>query len=765
MQKKLHFLIMTVLLLCTPLPLFSAQAQSFISDGNTIFLPAVLKTDPVSLTVIQQIAQAVVSGRITAEQGLIYQVFAIFGDPRLPAEFSGGSVGEDGDGVLMDAAARWDSLSESAKSTLRPFLIAPNQPGTWFNPTPDAGSTRPGGVPADGTSPSAYWSSISSASHPVRFYWPTGSAPGQAMAVGLRAAMDQKIWNNLTTNMGGKTPLLSTNGTLEVFVWHSYRQMDGVIVPFDPNWGGATVRPSCANAVGTIYMPINRPLGDEFTPGAIQSLAHEFMHTLQYAYAESDCDAYKWLREGTAKWAEDYVYHYADSEHPRAKDYLSKPNLRLDDPSTNTRYYGTWLLPYYLTHKLGQPDFVRLLWEKSETTANSFEAMYQSITEGIRDFFWAWYLPSLWNLAPYDAYYQKDDSLTDTVKAEDPNPIPVTLTNGIFTHPLGDDLKLGAARFTHFTFSDSSVRSFAVLNGIGKNLTKEDAVTWGNWDVTTGDQAYYGEELPADQAKGATLVLMLKAAGQDWQPFYLSYASLERESFAYCFDSQTKIDEMVVIQSNADWTHPDRVLSHQGDPSTVVATNIPCWKLQGTSKVTFFTAASEGQGVTEVYSANVTYGMPSAIPVPPVYGLNFFTYPEVSLTLLSADVNWTVSGSSGKCVYSGSGSYHVDEQPGAGSQYIYLFSGILAGGPSYRGYQGQGDQDESVQITYSITGEDCPGSATESAAWFLEIPITEDRAHIKVPPGGGALSGSYKRTVSWGDDYTLLEWNLNPQKK
>ena len=478
-----------------------------------------------------------------------------------------------------------------------------------------------------------------------------------------------------------------------------------------------------------------------------------------------DGAAYKWLREGTAKWAEDFVYHKANSEHPRAIDYLSEPNLRLDAPSNTTRYYGTWLLPYYITHKLGQADFVRLLWEQSETTANSFLALYQAIPAGLRDYFWSQYLPSLWNLAPYDTYYKNDDSLSNSVTAEVPNPIPVTLSNGYFTYPLGDSLEIGAARFTHFTFSDSGVRSFAVLNGIGKNLIKDDAWSNGNWDVTNGDQVYQGEDSDADQTKGATLVLMLKAAGQNWRPYYLSYSSLQRDSFAYCFDSQTKIDEMVVIQSNADWANPDRVLSHQSEPSTVVATNIPCWKLQGTSKVTFFTPASEGQGVTETFSANVTYGKPSAIPDPLVYGLNMFTYPEVSLTLLSADVNWTVSGSSGKCTYSGSGSYHVSETPGAGSQYIYLYSGVLPGGPSYRGYQGQGAPDEDVKITYSITGEDCPGSATEGGAWFLEIPIMDDRANIKVPPGGGALSGSYKRTVTWGDDYTLLEWNLSPQKK
>ncbi len=729
--------------------------------GKTVNLPVVFGPAlPAPTTIIQKIDRDVARGALSAEQGLTYKVFATFSDPRLPAQYASGSIGGDGDGVMMDVAARWNSLSASAQAAIRPFLIPPYQAGSWFKPA----QSSPAGA-QNIQSPADFWSTIVSANGKVRFYWPTGNAQGQALAAGLKEAMDDRIWDDLTEYMQ-KTPIMSADGTLPVIVWRNYFDTDGTAVPYDAGTGGVTVRPSCSHAAGIIYIPINRNLGDDVTPGAIQSLAHEFMHTLQYTYTIGDCDAYKWLREGTAKWSEDYVYPAANSEHPRAIDYLSQPNLRLDDPSYNTRYYGTWVLFYDITYELGNMDYVRLVWEQAEKTNNSFAAIYNAEPENERDAFWSRVLPALWNQAPYDTFLKDNDTLTDTVKAESPNPIPVALSNGYFTYPLGDDLKTGAARFYHFTFSDASVRSFSVLNGIGKDLTKGDAQDNGNWDTTTGDQVYVSNDLSDADAAGADVILMLKADGQDWRSYPLGNNMMEQSAYSYCFDSQTKITDMVVIQSNSDWLHPDRVITHQDEPTTVVANDMPCWGLQGTAKTINFSYGSNGAaGVTLEFDSTVTFGGPDGMYYNPgVYENNPLAYPEVSLPLASLHTDWTISGNDGQCAYSGSGSFDQGPDISAGSEAAYLFSGVLPGGPSYRGYEGTAglEADPYPSITYQVTGKNCPGTVKAEIGWSIEIPIVDNRANIKVPTGGNTLSGSSKRDGESVGHYEQFEWNLTP---
>jgi len=143
-----------------------------------------------------------------------------------------------------------------------------------------------------------------------------------------------------------------------------------------------------------------------------------------------------------------------------------------------------------------------------------------------------------------------------------------------------------------------------------------------------------------------------------------------------------------------------------------------------------------------------------------------YAYPEVDLSLLSADVDWSVSGTDSLgCNYSGHGTFHVSEDPGAGDESITIFDGVLRGSPTYRGYMGEGYPWNGTQITYDVTGgEDCPGSETENATSFLEIPMLVDRANIKAPPSGGVLSGFYKQDEP-GDAYQMMTWNLTPQTK
>lgn len=69
------------------------------------------------------IDEAIAAGRLTAEQGLIYKVYALFSDAQLPSEYlSNGTFFLDADKVMEDVIIQADSLSDSAEQALVPLV-------------------------------------------------------------------------------------------------------------------------------------------------------------------------------------------------------------------------------------------------------------------------------------------------------------------------------------------------------------------------------------------------------------------------------------------------------------------------------------------------------------------------------------------------------------------------------------------------------------------------------------------------------------------
>jgi hypothetical protein len=723
------------------------------SNSDSIFLPMISNGTGTPPSSVELIDQAVAAGTISPETGLIYKVFATFSDPRLPSQYIGAGIGRDGDGVMAEvvAQAQAKTLSANAIETLTPFFVPPDHVGSWYGFQTEA-STQ-----ASAPSAPSDWVGIKTANNKVLIGYLKTDAAAAALAPGLKAALDTKIWNNLTTLMG-RSPTPDSSGYLRIYLWNSYVDSDGIIVPFDATTLGVTVGTRCDQSATVIYMPSNLSLGDETHAGLIQYVTHELMHAIQFAGTIQNCGDYRWLKEATATWAEDFVYKDANSEWGVVSGFLDHPDYSLD-ANANLHDYGAYLWPYFLTHQLNDNSIIRTMWEKAATEPNSFMAVLNALPTEFQDYYWPIFLGKLWNKAPFEEYYKTEDQLLKTVKMQSDQTI--SAASGEQAIPLAGDFEIGAARFYHITV-DPSVRSLTILNGLGRKLSIGPADdVW----LTDGDQIYQSEELSASDAAGATLVVLMKVAGSDYQMINMGMSDLQSEFHTHCVDVQGKIEDLVIIQSNADFENPTHVISPKGLPTTVFANNLPCWKVSGSSSVTWTNA-----GITRKFSTtNAVYSYPSGWPDlsmdPYKYSNNVLAYPYIQLVLLSADVNWSISGTdSGNCTYSGSGTISAPEQPGAGSESVTIYNGVLPGSPTYRGYIGGGSTLDDEIITYSITGEDCPTEGTDYGSFqFLEIPLLMDRANIKVPAGSGVLSGSYE----WEDQgsFTSLEWNLTPQTK
>ena len=735
-----------------------AQTLPATGNGHTIYLPLVTNgTSSQTPTSFDLIDQDIASGKLSAEQGLIYKVFAQFSDARLPAKYVSGALGRGGELIMEDVAVQAATLSASAKQTLTPFFVPPNDSRSWFylsHMGSATASSQPQATPAS-------WLFKPTASGKVKVYYYSTNASDAVKATQIAAQFDAIIWSKLTTLMQ-KTPLPNTAGTTDIYLWGAYLENDGTtVVPFDKNTLGITVGAACSQSSVTIYLPDNLPVGSARDAGLIQYATHEFMHAIQYAYPIQACRGYKWLKEATATWAEDYVYPLANSEQETAPGYLNHPTARLDNTS-DLHDYGAYLLFYFLTHQIDpSAAIIRNIWQNAGTTANSYLAVDQAVSQvssAAHDAYWPLYLATLWNKAPFTTYYATHDGLIATVNPAGGAAIPITTPGGEQVTPLYAQIPTGGALFFDLKFPDTSVRSVTVLNGLGNKLSTGDASSVTQ-ESTDGDETYLTQDLPASDLQGATVELLLKAHNQAAQgyPTVLTDNLGSNPEASYCLDVQGPLDEMTVILSNADFANPDRIMQPTGLPVTVWANNVPCWKVTGTAS-----AIDYDDGVTTEAQGTVTFGWPSAMPVPqPYWNLSNTVFPEINLRLLSAQVHWSVSGTdSGGCTSSGSGDYTSDE---AANDYLLLEQGLTPGSPTYRGYVGSGGPDTDLTDTYHVV---CSwGSYDEpiGGIGFLDIPLGQFRSQIKVN-ANGSMSGNVT-VPNYTGRYQQYQWNLTGVKK
>ncbi|HUR00997.1 MAG TPA: hypothetical protein VM347_00500, partial [Nonomuraea sp.] len=161
----------------------------------------------------------------------------------------------------------------------------------------------------------------------------------------------------------------------------------------------------------TVDVPFVMPIGYNFQPtivipsdseefdseGYDYHARHELFHVFQYSYwpagqvgvdliwdfvVSDKFGSMNWWMEATAEWATHmtYVKYPAHVPDPTQKiryarkigAFLSKPMLALNawDGWGESRQYGAFLLPLYLTEQIG-PDFVRSTWEHIRSAGSS----------------------------------------------------------------------------------------------------------------------------------------------------------------------------------------------------------------------------------------------------------------------------------------------------------------------------------------------------------------------------------------------------------
>lgn len=135
------FVLCIVVLLASPVsagPLRDPSGPGAL-DVHMQYLPLVMKAGP-SPTAIELIDAALAQGQIDDMTALVYKVYAVFGDPRLPAEYrSPDKAIREGTEVMAEAMGRYDALPAETQALLLPFLLPPYYQGSWDDQQPAEG--------------------------------------------------------------------------------------------------------------------------------------------------------------------------------------------------------------------------------------------------------------------------------------------------------------------------------------------------------------------------------------------------------------------------------------------------------------------------------------------------------------------------------------------------------------------------------------------------------------------------------------------------
>ena len=369
---------------------------------------------------------AVASGELDAETALVYEVFSVFDDPRLPARYDGDDVPQRSD-ALVEAADTWDLLSLETQSVLQPFLIPPYYSGSYWEP---AAARQPDAMRAAATSPwctgnvavvTQDWNSLETLNGKVKVWWQQRyDATDRPLAETMVNALDTKIYPAVTGLMGrepkGDDPTSLCDG--------GSAALDIALVDAST----ATTIPDSGCADTSAHMVF--PRAGAGWAGPLPYLAHELMHAVQYNMtlaAGTLCNEYAWMREATAQWIQDYVTDPSygvgvgpdDTEFQAAPIYLNNTHVSLEIPKPPAHHdYASYLFFFFLARQ-SAPAIVKDVWNAA-LSYDSLEAV-EAVSGGAAGLraLWKQFALYNWNQGDIDHYKEWDGLTTSAAVTEE----------------------------------------------------------------------------------------------------------------------------------------------------------------------------------------------------------------------------------------------------------------------------------------------------------------------------------------------------------
>lgn len=351
------------------------------------------------------IAKALKAGEIDYETSLLYRVYAIFSDQRLPEKYLGNMLNHDAGTSLFDEIiANKNQLSPDILEKLTPYMARPNDPISIFNqPTFTTASVLPVFAQA-GT-----WKSLPAVGG-LALVW-TRSDYKTALPLEFYVNEVNQIWPKLLELIRAPIPDKKDIPSKEI---NPDEAIDIYIIPLpgpDPRRpdtimgpaGGWTVAAApFSGRISSAYNLIDMSVTGGYLVGTI---AHELFHASQnsYNYQKSP-----WLGESTATWGEFRVLQKlgrpTEPVHYPLPDFFSDLDSIPLDMTSGRHEYGAYLYFFFAQMEINDA-VVSKVWESSasEDGAKDVDAVFK-----FKDHFREFALRN-WNSEPVKRRYGRED--------------------------------------------------------------------------------------------------------------------------------------------------------------------------------------------------------------------------------------------------------------------------------------------------------------------------------------------------------------------
>ncbi len=713
------------------------------------------------------IEQELADGSIDEETALLYRVYAIYSDERLPAELRDDTGFIDATPILFEVTERFDSLQPATQALIAPFLIPPIYESSAFSTS--SAAIEPKGPP-DVCAANAGWISITKRN--FRIWWNTLRPRHGAVASAMAAELGTS-WRELERVMG-RTPLKDDDPSIE---------FDGCSDHFDvyvdANYGGwAKVNPhkgqsNCDPWAG--FMTIN-PSGTHLAELPWVA-AHELMHAFQLAYRTClTGSGLRWWTEASAAWAVDHVYPTAVDtqepnkhfEHVYAEDfYLPTLDQSIDGLGGNKlRPYGAYLWPFYLAGAEG-PSKIANIWGaigKSTLRAQVLSAMDSTVQGGFHESF-AKFMLQVWNQEPIDDFKQRELGMMP-ISPSSSTPKGVTEVSAHLDDQPDRNILMSlgleplAADFVHITFDDPKVHTVMFSNGFTFDLREGQLPDFPGPDATV-----YAKKLSNEERKGKRVWALVKQDGQ-WSNE--RYDLTDVAFVPFCQDVPDEaIEELVLINDNGRFedTQPS---TPKGLAPRLFVSNMGCGAWVGTAKVAIRVSdAPRRVETTTMNITNIVLTRPpgslddalkgraqidflgTIIPQANFGGIAFGAGYRVDSLTADWSLSRTTQIGDNMCNAQGSGMFDENDFLGPPMFVVapYLAGSITSQGSLYRSYQ--------IQLSLGTMSNVVTGSCSQSG------PIAE--------PFGAGLGGGFRESplgsflVSQDGQSIKKTWNPSPE--
>ncbi|MGC3999772.1 MAG: hypothetical protein QM767_20935 [Anaeromyxobacter sp.] len=614
---------------------------------------------PAPETTLGLLLQDLRTGALDRDTAMTYLAYSTTGDPRLPPAYAGTLAAPSLSAAKHILVQEFPTLSPAAQALIAPFLLPPAAPGSAESLADQAPALRALGA-------GSAWVGVSSA-HAVIWYRQS-LANGAATATALSREFETVIWPKHRQLWGeDHLPVLNDAG-IKLVNGGTHGKLNVYLTTKLPN-GASGDESAYGTAPAPSFIRLEQTMpfrGSASQFGLCEVLAHESTHSCQDSYPQSEpYEGHRWIFEGVATWAQDYVYPDTNTEHAQAAQWLRHPQDGLTWDA-DLRPYGTYLFFQYVTRAGGDDDFIRRAFEEFQTKPAAEAVDAALVPPGQHEelgfnIYWAAFTAAGWNRDPAQSFWA-NDGLERGARPVDNVYTNVTMTGPETTYEaspfLVNDL---TAHYYYFKLPDPTARQIYFYDGLTYKLAWK--TTQQNKQLTVAD----GWE-PDPDRQGWVVSRLLTKQDDAWTTVMPPAPG----GMVVCQDDPAeKIDELVVLFGNS--SPKPSTLWIEGERPRILASNIGCYRWQGTiSAVT----SPNWRGPQETISATVTWGRETM----------FDQAGQAIFSPVQVTADWSVSGDFDGCSYSGVGGYG-----GAGFQAgMMVFAPTVTEGPMHRGYTAQG---------------------------------------------------------------------------